>query len=128
MRRKSDERALECAEYFDALIAAFRYVAYRCGYAIATHGSMARDIDLVCCPWRDSAVSAASLIGHLRKVTLEVIGTAAPGRGPQPETKPCGRLGWSFYLTAGSDRDYRPYLDISVMPKVETKPKKRVRP
>jgi len=109
-----DERAEMCREYYGVLIAALRHVAERCGYAIAIHGSLRRDIDLVACPWRDSAISAHHLIEHVRKATEAIIGIARPGRGPQPEKKPCGRLGWSFYLTCD---DTGTYLDVSVMPR-----------
>lgn len=121
MKRKPDTRADLCREYYGALINALRYVAERCGYALAVHGSLRRDIDLIAAPWRDGAISAEGLIKYLRKATEEIIGCARVRKadeGRQPEKKPCGRLGWSFYLTYD---DNGPYLDISVMPKGKTK-------
>lgn len=121
---KPDRRAEQCREYYRALISALRYVAYRCGYALAVHGSLRRDIDLIACPWRDTAVCAASLIESLKKATEAVGGTARFRKHEEdgrPEQKPCGRLAWSIYLT---ELDEDPYLDISVMPKIEP-PKKR---
>jgi hypothetical protein len=76
MKPKNDPRAELCLEYYDVLIAGLRHVAYRCGYALAVHGSLKRDIDLVGCPWRDSAVDAAYLIEELRKATESIIGFA----------------------------------------------------
>lgn len=121
MRPKPDERALACQEYYRVLISALRYRAYRCGYALGVHGSLKRDIDLIAAPWRDGAVDAYYLVDALRKITEEVIGMARVrdiDRDRQPERKPCGRLGWSFYLTPMNDG---PYLDISVMPKGKTR-------
>ncbi len=53
-------------EYYDVLIKALRHVAYRCGYALATHGSLGFDIDLIACPWRDSCIDADSLAEEIR--------------------------------------------------------------
>lgn len=80
------------------------------GYALATHGSMARDIDLIAVPWTEDAKPVDILIGGLRSVlmrlypiTLEV--------GPNLERpKPHGRLCWSFWIRPWT------YIDLSVMP------------
>lgn len=120
MKIKPDRRAEMCLEYYKVLIPALRHVAERCGYAIGVHGSLKRDIDLIACPWRICPIDAGSLIDDLRKTTEVIIGFARVrevDKG-QPEKKPCGRLGWSFYLTHEDDG---PYLDISVMPIVEEK-------
>lgn len=117
MRRKIDERTEMCIEYYGVLIKALRHVAYRCGYALAVHGSLRRDIDLIACPWRDTAISAHVLIKYIQSATEEIIGFARIRKFDKdrlPEKKPCGRLAWSIYLTHD---DNGPYLDISVMPK-----------
>ena len=111
---KHDDRAEACQQFYETLIVALRYVAYRCGYALATHGSLKRDIDLVAVPWRDSAVDAHHLAGMLRMAAEAIVGTAREREGDKnPTEKPCGRLAWSFYLTHD---DRGPYLDVSVMP------------
>lgn len=116
MRRQNpDDLAEDCAEYVVVLLPALRYVAYRCGYALATHGSVARDIDIIACPWRDSAIDAESLIERLVRATEAIVGIARVA-DHSPEVKPCGRLAWSVFLTT----DALPYLDISVMPKGNT--------
>lgn len=122
VKRKIDERAEACQEYYDALIAALRHVAYRCGYALAVHGSLKRDIDLIAVPWRETAVGADYLVGEIVKVCEIVIGTARfrdVDSDRLPERKACGRLAWSIYL---SHRDDGPYIDISVVPKGVTVP------
>lgn len=119
MKKKPDLRAERCQEYYDAMIAALRFVAERCGYALAVHGSLKRDIDLIACPWRDSAINAEDLMKYLKAAIKAIAGTARESfvdKGRQPEKKPCGRLAWAIYLTYD---DNGPYLDISVMPKVK---------
>lgn len=107
--------AARTREYYDALIAALRYRAYRCGYALAVHGSLKTDIDLIAVPWRDSAVDAAFLAEEMRTLAEQIVGTARTRPGdPNPTKKPCGRLAWSFYLVP--DGMEGPYIDLSVMP------------
>lgn len=119
--KKINHKEVLCAEFYDALITALRYVAYRCGYALAVHGSIKRDIDLIACPWRDHAVDSEYLIKEIKKATKAIIGEARPRCGEKTlkaQTMPCGRIAYAIYLTHD---DSDPYLDISVMPKVEGK-------
>lgn len=103
-------RTKEC---YRALIVALRHVAKRCGYALAVHGSLRSDIDLLAVPWRDSAVSAAYLAEEIRKTAEQIIGTARSRTGDeQPTKKPCGRLAWSFYLQPEGLEG--PYIDLSI--------------
>lgn len=92
------------------------------GYAIAVHGSLARDLDIVAIPWTDEAESAERLVLHLTAAVdgrlrngarkLED-GTWEPAPASAPATKPHGRLAWSIHL--GSDGLY---IDVSVMPRL----------
>jgi len=115
-------RARGCAyeertkEYFEVMIGALRHVAYRMGYALAVHGSLKTDIDLLAAPWRDSAICAASFAEEIRLTVERIIGFAVVRKGdPNPTQKPCGRLAWSFYLQP--DGCVGPYIDLSVMPR-----------
>lgn len=102
-------------EFYRALIAALRYRARSCGYALAVHGSLRTDIDLIAVPWRDSAVSAEYLAEAIRKAAEQIIGIARCRTGDeQPTKKPCGRLAWSFYLQPEGMEG--PYIDLSVIP------------
>ena len=119
MKKKRDDRADLCQEFYRVLIMALRYVAERYGYALAVHGSLKRDIDLIACPWRESAPGAESLIQGIQKTVEAIVGTARfREQDKNPESKPCGRLAWAIYLTPD---DHGPYLDISVMPMAITK-------
>ena len=91
------------------------------GYAIAVHGSMARDLDMVAVPWTEEAVSAERLILHLLAAVDGRLRNSARKRegseewdrvhASEPTSKPHGRLAWSIHV--GQDGLY---LDVSVMP------------
>jgi hypothetical protein len=116
------ERTKEC---YDAMIAALRHVARRCGYALAVHGSLKTDIDLIAVPWRDSAPDVTYLAEEIRLTAERIIGTAETRKyDTNPTQKPCGRLAWSFYLQPEGIEG--PYIELSVMPKeTESTPKKK---
>lgn len=91
------------------------------GYALAVHGSMATDLDLIAVPWTTSASDAAIFVESLR----ELLGGTIPN-DPEassfnlllhnPNAKLHGRLAWSIYL---GEPFQGPYIDLSVMPKTE---------
>lgn len=106
------EYAALTKEFYDALMPALRFVAERCGYALAVHGSLKTDIDLIAAPWREHCVSQQTLAEYLRVACEQIIGIAE-FRGDATE-KPCGRLAWSIHLQPAGVRG--PYIDLSVMP------------
>ena len=135
--RPSEDHIRRSREIVRIILPALREVARRNGYALAVHGSLERDIDLIAAPWRDGASEAASLMRDFFVACRAVLGFAtwpggwtdaekwdAPsGSLPNPERKPYGRLGYSILLGGG------PYLDVSVMPRVtDEKPLDRKRP
>lgn len=94
------------------------------GYAIAVHGSLARDLDIVAIPWTDEAVSAERLIlhliaevdGRLRNGASQNAKTGewVRGRASDPTSKPHGRSAWTIHC--GSEGLH---LDVSVMPRTD---------
>lgn len=102
------------------LIPSLMEAAREVGYAIAVHGSMARDLDLVAIPWTENAVSAERLMLHLIAASDGRLrnggrklpdGTWETVHASEPTKKPHGRLAWSIHIGhAGM------YIDISVMP------------
>lgn len=115
--RPGEEHIRHSRRYVAILLPALREVARRNGYALAVHGSLERDIDLVAAPWREGATSAESLIADLFAACKAILGFATWSGGaserPEPNRKPYGRAAWSIMLSGG------PYLDVSVMPRVE---------
>lgn len=130
--RPSEDHIRRSREIVAILLPALREVARRHGYALAVHGSLERDIDLVAAPWRDGATDAGELARAIYAACAAVLGYATGPGGwteketfeppagslPNPERKPHGRLGWSILLSGG------PYIDLSVMPRIVEPTKK----
>lgn len=115
MKRKPTPCSWNSRPIFEKLIEPLRETARRHGYALAVHGSLKRDIDLVACPWIDNASSAGVLAAAIQRKARKVTGFAVmidykPPIAQNPEKKPHGRLAWSIVLGGG------PYIDLSVMP------------
>lgn len=114
----SHEGQKDCIRSAFFLIPALREVAQSLGYALAVHGSLSRDIDLIACPWTSGAVEPRVLAEAIQKKAIEINGYAFPNptedteyfRAGQPGLKTHGRLVWSYHLGGG------PYIDLSVMP------------
>ena len=105
---------------YERLIGPLRETARAAGYAITTHGSLARDIDLLAVPWVIEAVSAEVLVGRLIETIErhnEGIAIVLHRDNPDdphdrnPAVRSHGRLAWSIHLGGG------PYIDLSVMPR-----------
>lgn len=108
------------ASAYIALIPRATEVARESGYALAVHGSVGRDLDLIAAPWTDEAVSAQELILALlgafgfmgARMEHRSEGRAeGHGNGDLPAKRPHGRLAWSIHFENGL------YLDVSVMPR-----------
>lgn len=97
------------------LIEPIRAIAKEHGYAVGVHGSLARDVDLILCPWSEKTWPIEQLLQAIIKECEEISGFAEMSHVP-PTIKPHGRRAWSIVLGGGT------YLDISVMPAVDVKP------
>lgn len=103
-----------CRRAYNLTIDAVRDAAREKGYALAVHGSLNRDIDLLAVPWTEEASSAEEVAEAIRAAAEKT----SPGRmafvatnDPCPRVKPHGRLAWSIHLGGG------PFIDLSVMPR-----------
>jgi len=76
------------------------------GYALAVHGSLQRDLDLIAVPWSEVASSPEDLIMALCQ---RVGGFMMPNE--EAMEKPHGRKAWIIHLGAGL------YIDLSIMPR-----------
>lgn len=94
------------------------------GYALALHGSLKKDMDIMAMPWTPEAISPAELVYKLTDaitfLKLNVMmddqfhdnpPTFPRSRIDGPEAKPHGRLAWNIQLGGGC------FIDISVMPR-----------
>jgi hypothetical protein len=90
-------------------------VAQEHGYALAVHGSVSRDFDLIAVPWVESASDAETLIRAIAERMSYTMDTAiTPDKLMEPpytEHRPHGRRSWCIPLDCGA------YIDISVMPR-----------
>lgn len=110
--RPSEEHSRQARHYCDILLPVLREVARQCGYAIAVHGSLERDIDLVAIPWCDMAMTTDYLIDRLYGVVQVVLG---PATLDDAVVKPHGRKALTMRFCGHH------YIDLSVMPPIATK-------
>jgi hypothetical protein len=107
---------LFAAMTYASALGTIKEAARELGYAIAVHGSLIRDLDLVAIPWVDNAESPEMLVAALREVTGGIViedpkAYATDYTRHSPHPLPHGRLGYALHLGGG------PYIDLSVMPR-----------
>lgn len=89
-----------CAAMYPDLCAIF----HRHGYALAVHGSLARDFDLIAVPWIEQpATREVVMRAVLAEMCIRVIGV--------PEVKQHGRIAYTLSVGFGECA-----LDLSFMP------------
>lgn len=102
------------ASSYVALIPLLVFGAREVGYALAVHGSLSYDLDLIAVPWTDEAVDPLALIDHL----CGAIGLPDSFRATitGPVDKPHERLAWIIPMGNGL------HIDLSVMPRDDAIP------
>lgn len=91
--------------FYAVLYQTIRDVGLRNGYAVAIHGSVVRDLDVIAVPWVDSAQPYDVFVADVCNVAnLRVVST---GR------KPHGRL---VFALGFPDVETPAYVDLSVIP------------
>lgn len=98
------------ARVYVCVLPALVEIARGKGYALAVHGSMIRDLDLVAVPWVEEAAPAEELVAAI----CDELGTydlpKQPSGWGNPGEKPHGRSVWTL-IWGGP-----PHLDLSVLP------------
>jgi hypothetical protein len=118
-KRLTDPSPARAAAYV-AIYPMLQQVAKRHGYALAVHGSLHRDFDIIAVPWIEEASAPLSLIKALKKATATVTHSDVDDRffkDCRPTEKPHGRLAFSLHFT--NQGMHGGYMDISVMPKTK---------
>ncbi|RIA37461.1 hypothetical protein DFR49_3346 [Hephaestia caeni] len=104
----------EIAVFIERVLPSLREAARSLGYALAVHGSLARDLDLIAVPWTDEAGSPDALIAAIADATKAQTGWGhLPSAGeftPKPHGRTAVMMVASFNLQ----------LDISITPRKET--------
>lgn len=100
------------APAYVAMFPVLSEIAQANGYALAIHGSVQRDFDLVAIPWTNAAKEPFELVTAIAK-TYQLDLNKLDGNGvpfTEPEVKPHGRLAWFLPLQWAG-------LDLSIMPR-----------
>lgn len=84
-----------------------RKVAAECGWAIAIHGSVVHDLDLMAMPWVEEHTSADELAERLARVVVSENCYREPVKS-KPGDKPNGRIVYTIF--AGDT-----YIDMNVI-------------
>lgn len=71
------------------------------GYALALHGSLQRDLDIIAVPWTATAADPVDLVAAL----CDEFNVAPNHDMTKPERKPHGRLAWSVPLWWGASME-----------------------
>tara|TARA_Y100001947_G_C10249325_1_gene265139 strand:+ start:309 stop:701 length:393 start_codon:yes stop_codon:yes gene_type:complete len=90
-----------------------RLAARGCGYAIAVHGTRARDIDMIAVPWVDQADDAKILVERLCGVLAGKLGRALSCLDDNWSDRPHGRQAVTIIMPGAM----APEIDLSIMPR-----------
>jgi len=109
----------------ERLVAEMRRVARQDGWALAVHGSMSRDLDLIAVPWTDQATDETAFVEAMRASMartlggIALIGAGEDGRTPGVKAKPHGRRSWTIHSTSEqlveTEAGAHPYIDLCVL-------------
>lgn len=111
MKDKSEVNIGGKAVFYAVLYEDFRKAALECGYALALHGSMVRDMDMIAVPWVVDAKPVDELVA---KISDCIGDTVWKGRHlVLQETRPFGRMLYTMSIMG----DW--FIDLSVIPPKE---------
>lgn len=93
------------APMYCALYPQLAEIARSHGYALAVHGTLARDMDLTCIPWTESPADPADVVKTITSTfALKTVG--------EPDTTHHGRERWTISIGFGEC-----FIDLSFMPR-----------
>ena len=94
------------APVYCALYPELAAITRRHGYALAIHGTLGRDMDLVCVPWSDTPADPQVVVDDIVSAfSIEQVG--------EPVQKAHRRMVWTISVGFGEC-----FLDLSFMPRV----------
>lgn len=98
-----------CRSILDAILPSIREVARFNGYAIAVHGTLKRDIDLIAVAWTDQAKSPDDLVRVIQGAVGGILGNCL--RIGEPSIKPHGRVAYTLIHPGFCGE-----IDLSIIP------------
>jgi hypothetical protein len=108
--RDRSRRSRAALRRFVDNIDVLRHCARNHGYALAVHGSLLRDIDLVAVPWTSKATRGRVLKDAMEKLLLALNGGKGVAGSKRATRKPHGRR--TYVIHFGDT-----YIDLSIMPR-----------
>ena len=101
----------------ERVVRVIRVAARECGYAVAVHGSMERDLDLIAIPWTEQAESPTDLIDTIKSALASAVGGCR--EAGEVGQKPHGRMVWTLLLNRPvvTPTGKFPFIDLGVMPR-----------
>ena len=108
-------QAMQLADHWTEILPGIRRRARHMGYAIAVHGSMARDLDLIAVPWVDRPADPHGLACWLQGVYGRDI-AAEPTEAKPTRWRRCWHIITPLYrpVLDGSDGIGCGYIELSV--------------
>lgn len=101
-----------CRSLLDAILPAVREAARFQGYAVAVHGSLKRDIDLIAIAWTEQARAPAELVRVIQGAVGGILGNClVQGGADKPTVKPHGRLAYTLIHPGFAGE-----IDLSIIP------------
>lgn len=94
------------APIYCAMYPGLAEITRRHGYALAIHGSLGRDMDLICVPWSPSPSEPQAVVD-------EIVGKYSIRQIGEPGDKNHGRTAWTISIGFGEC-----FIDLSFMPRV----------
>lgn len=98
-----------CRSILDSILPAVRESAKFKGYAIAVHGSLKRDIDLIAVAWTDQAAPSEDLVMAVQGAVGGILGNCL--RLGEPSVKPHGRIAYTLIHPGFAGE-----IDLSIIP------------
>lgn len=103
-------RGMTAITLFVRNIELLRQCARNHGYALAVHGTLLRDVDLIAVPWHGKASPRRALLDAIVGILKAVYGKRKVSATTRGTRKPLGRIAYSIHC-GGS------YFDLSITPR-----------
>lgn len=114
----------ELEAFYRHILPRIREAARVCGYAIAVHGSMRRDLDLIAAPWVATHADRDTLAKAVQQAACGISNNAV--LWSTSGEKPCGRIAatlpicWCEWPDLPRDEKSTGCIDLSVMPDTDS--------
>lgn len=108
-KRAEEVEPLGRPVFYAVLYESFRRAGLECGYAVALHGSMANDMDLIAVAWTEDAKPPEVLVDAIQNCIGKTIWSEW-GISEPPTLKPHGRIAYALTISGAT------HIDLSIIP------------